>query len=233
MSQKPQKTKLLQAAKPGSGEASRAKRGRPKTPRDDQSVRKDLLEAAKSCLLTSSYHTISTRQIADVANSNVAMIRYYFGNKLGLFSELIETSTELAISESQAITALAAVPAERRTAIVVESLIKNNFEQPWLIRLIIDDLMNCDVELREMFLQKAVSRSSRLILAFIDLQISDGHFRTDIDKYFTQMSLLSITTFPFLTASVSREGFSFDIHSIDIELWIEHCVRVFESGVKH
>lgn len=217
---------------PDNVKISGAKRGRPKTPPDDQNVRKDLLEAAKICLMDSSYHSISTRQIAEVANSNVAMIRYYFGSKMGLFSELIESSADLAINANQAIAGLANLTAERRTAIIVEALIRLNIDQPWLIRLIIDDLMNCDAGLREMFLQKAVGKASEIILSFIDMQINDGYFRADIDKHFTQMTLVSITTFPFLTASVNREGFNFDIETLDIERWIEHCAQVFERGVK-
>lgn len=48
-----------------------------------------LLVAARNCFLADDYHNVSTRQIAEQANVNVSMIRYYFGNKEGLYEEMI------------------------------------------------------------------------------------------------------------------------------------------------
>lgn len=48
-----------------------------------------LILAARKLFLSDDYHAISTRQIADEAGVNVSMIRYYFGNKEGLYEEMI------------------------------------------------------------------------------------------------------------------------------------------------
>jgi len=48
-----------------------------------------LLDAAKVCFLADDYHAVSTRRIADEAQVNVSMIRYYFGSKEGLYEEMI------------------------------------------------------------------------------------------------------------------------------------------------
>jgi len=52
-------------------------------------VRERLLLAARQCFLSDEYHEVSTRQIAALAQTNVSMIRYYFGNKEGLYEEMI------------------------------------------------------------------------------------------------------------------------------------------------
>ena len=52
-------------------------------------VRERLLDAAKACFLADDYHAVSTRRIADAAEVNVSMIRYYFGSKEGLYEEMI------------------------------------------------------------------------------------------------------------------------------------------------
>ncbi len=52
-------------------------------------VRERLLDAAKACFLADDYHAVSTRRIADLAQANVSMIRYYFGSKEGLYEEMI------------------------------------------------------------------------------------------------------------------------------------------------
>lgn len=53
------------------------------------SVRARLLKAALDCFLNDEYHKVTTRLIAEKADTNIAMIRYYFGNKEGLYEEMI------------------------------------------------------------------------------------------------------------------------------------------------
>jgi len=48
-----------------------------------------LLKAALECFLADEYHNVTTRRIAEKAEANVSMISYYFGNKEGLYEEMI------------------------------------------------------------------------------------------------------------------------------------------------
>jgi len=52
-------------------------------------ARERLLKAALDCFLSDEYHNVTTRSIAEKARVNVSMIRYYFGNKEGLYEEMI------------------------------------------------------------------------------------------------------------------------------------------------
>jgi len=52
-------------------------------------VRARLVRAALDCFLADDYHRVTTRLIAERACANVSMIRYYFGNKEGLYEEMI------------------------------------------------------------------------------------------------------------------------------------------------
>ena len=52
-------------------------------------VRARLLKAALDSFLADDYHKVTTRLIAEKADANVSMIRYYFGNKEGLYEEMI------------------------------------------------------------------------------------------------------------------------------------------------
>lgn len=60
----------------------------------DLPVQQRLLNAARQCFLADEYHQVTTRAIAEKADANVAMIRYYFGNKEGLYEEMIRTTLE-------------------------------------------------------------------------------------------------------------------------------------------
>lgn len=52
-------------------------------------VRDRLVKAALDCFLADDYHRVTTRLIAERAGANASMIRYYFGNKEGLYEEMI------------------------------------------------------------------------------------------------------------------------------------------------
>jgi len=52
-------------------------------------VRARLVKAALDCFIADDYHRVTTRLIAEKAGANVSMIRYYFGNKEGLYEEMI------------------------------------------------------------------------------------------------------------------------------------------------
>lgn len=56
---------------------------------DQDSIRERLLTAALDCFLDDEYHKVTTRLIAERADTSIAMIRYYFGNKEGLYEEMI------------------------------------------------------------------------------------------------------------------------------------------------
>jgi AcrR family transcriptional regulator len=59
------------------------------TDESGNSIRERLLQAALGCFLADDYHKVSTRKIAEQADANVSMIRYYFGNKEGMYEEMI------------------------------------------------------------------------------------------------------------------------------------------------
>lgn len=52
-------------------------------------VRTRLIRAALDCFLADDYHKVTTRRIAYRAGTNISMIRYYFGSKVGLYEEMI------------------------------------------------------------------------------------------------------------------------------------------------
>lgn len=59
-----------------------------------QSVQQRLLQAALTCFLNDEYHRVTTRQIAAAADTSIAMIRYYFGNKEGLYEEMLRQTLQ-------------------------------------------------------------------------------------------------------------------------------------------
>ncbi|WP_428028530.1 TetR/AcrR family transcriptional regulator, partial [Altererythrobacter sp.] len=63
-----------------------------RTQQQNESVYARLLDAARECFLADDYHKVTTRAVAEKAGVNVSMIRYYFGNKEGLYEEMIRAT---------------------------------------------------------------------------------------------------------------------------------------------
>lgn len=62
---------------------------KPGRPKHDMHARTALIDAARSCFLYNSYDRVSLRQVAQKANVDPGMIRYYFGSKAGLFETMV------------------------------------------------------------------------------------------------------------------------------------------------
>ncbi len=54
-----------------------------------KTVRDKLLKTAKKLFASKNYSAVTIREIGNVADSNSACISYYFGDKLGLYKELL------------------------------------------------------------------------------------------------------------------------------------------------
>lgn len=62
--------------------------------KEAQPVPQRLVQAALTCFLNDEYHNVTTRQIAAAADTSIAMIRYYFGNKEGLYEEMLRQTLQ-------------------------------------------------------------------------------------------------------------------------------------------
>jgi AcrR family transcriptional regulator len=81
-------TKLNQKA-PAKGR-KKSGRGRPKQSDDGVKARGRLLDAAESLFAERGFYGVTTRQVADAASVDVALIYYHFKNKSSLFNGVLE-----------------------------------------------------------------------------------------------------------------------------------------------
>jgi len=63
----------------------------PEDSTEQKNIRQRLLVAGLQCFLEDDYHNVSMRQIASLADANMSMIYYYFGNKEGFFEEVLRS----------------------------------------------------------------------------------------------------------------------------------------------
>jgi len=75
---------------------------------DDRDTRERLIEAAGQLFADHGFRKVTVREICRVAHANVAAVNYHFGDKLGLYREVLEA----AIAAQQATTAAARAAGE-------------------------------------------------------------------------------------------------------------------------
>ena len=75
---------------------------------DDRDTRERLIEAAGQLFADHGFRKVTVREICRVAHANVAAVNYHFGDKLGLYREVLDT----AIAAQQATTAAARAAGE-------------------------------------------------------------------------------------------------------------------------
>lgn len=163
-------------------------------------VQQRLLDAARQCFLADEYHQVSTRTIAEQADANVAMIRYYFGNKEGLYEEMIRTTLEplLEVLDGPMLNSAAGVKD------YLELYYRTMSSQPEFPKLILKVLaLNQGPGRRfiQQLLERGRSRGSKKVAA---LQAA-GQIEAGIDPDSVRLAFVSLAMMPMLLKDFFEE----------------------------
>jgi len=217
--------KVAKTGKPGK------RPGRPMA-EGEQDVRQQLLDAAAHCLGQKSWSAISIREIAEQAGSNSAMVSYYFGSKAGLVHALLESVMAGKLLPAMDASVLAPIPAGERLQLILGEFRQLFGKHPWLLRLIVDDLVNEDKTLRKAFVSTLAGGSGAFLSSYIRLQQQDGYYRGDINVTWATVSLLSLMTFPLLATPILTDAYGMKANDLQGDRWITHTQSLFESGLR-
>jgi AcrR family transcriptional regulator len=204
----------------------RRTRGRPKTGHSDD-VRRALLVAARDLFLRYGYRAVSSRQIAAAANANVAMIRYYFGGKPGLYREMIDG---LLAPVRAGIDAMRAHQAAVNLPMFMTNMARLWAGNPWIAGLMIREVLSPDGPLRQIFLRDIASKVVPLVEQVVAGEIERGRLRPGLEPKLVVLSMMSLVVFPFLTLPISRPLLGVTTDEEFMNRFIRHITRLFESG---
>ena len=133
----------------------------------DVATRRRLLDAARRLFAERGFADVSVRDIVHEANANIALVNYYFGDKLGLYLEVVNQAIA-AVREfnTLALTAPEGCGAEERLRLFVRGLLYRVFElrgvDSWVHRLIQHELSR-PTELATRILQEAMAPRIRYL----------------------------------------------------------------------
>lgn len=189
-------------------------------------VRARLLKAALECFLADEYHKVTTRLIAERAEANISMIRYYFGNKEGLYEEMIrDTLSPLLdvldgpmLSSSEGFTDFFRLYYDRMT---------KRPEFPKLILKVLALNQGPGRRFIQQLLERGRTRGARKVA---DLK-NHGHIAPSVDPDIVRMAFVSLAMMPMLLKDVFEEQMG---HAMDAA-FIEDLARfngwLFTAGL--
>jgi TetR/AcrR family transcriptional regulator len=204
----------------------RRPRGRPKSAASDD-VREKLLTAARDLFLRYGYRSVSSRQIATAAGANVAMIRYYFGGKPGLYKEVCNGVIQPVRAR---IDAMAGGTASVELNAVLVAAMRMYATNPWLPGLIVREVLMPDGPLRAMFVKEFPERLVPLAEKLVRMQIESGVLRSDLDPKLTVLSMISLALFPFLALPVTSKVFGVRHDEEFLQRLAQHTTELIARG---
>lgn len=206
-------------------------RGRPKDPLKQQASKQALQQAARDLLEEKPYRSISIRELAERAGTQSAMVSYYFGSKEGLFIELLQTSGDMRHQAVSAMLELVKQSPRQSLPILVDRMIDLVCSEPWLVRLLQDEVLGQDSQLRDAFMQAIPKRLSGMILQLLAELRQQQVIRADLNLTFTTATLMSNILFPLISEPLMKETLGIQRSTLQSDEWKQHVTQVLTCGL--
>jgi AcrR family transcriptional regulator len=155
---------------------------------DTQDTRELLLKAASKLFAEKGFEAVTTRNLAEAADVNIAMIAYYFGSKDGLFKAMIEERFPKTVTKLRSIQKQEGTAWDKISAIIdlyVERIAGDGSFHKVVFREL---TLEHRTEHRELILS-GIEQNWKIIISYIEEGQESGLFKSDIDPEFTIASM--------------------------------------------
>ncbi|MEZ9699330.1 TetR/AcrR family transcriptional regulator [Vibrio sp. 10N.261.46.E12] len=201
------------------------KAGRPQKNLD---VRQLLIEHARDLFVVQPYDKVSTRLIADRAGVNIAMIRYYFGSKAGLFEAMLrETLRPMQLQMQR----LVEESSHENFLDLMRTYYKEMVKVPKFPRLIAQVMNMPPSEVQRELLEKVfhdVAKPAQDVI--FEKLVAQGVLRKDMDPKLCRVSYISLMVFPFIAPPPLLAIHGIEINEEFLNRLIEHNIQLMTEG---
>lgn len=191
-----------------------------------QTVRARLLAAALECFLADDYHQVTTRLISEKAGANASMIRYYFGNKEGLYEEMIRETLAPLLDVLDG----PLLDSAHGFADYLRLYYETMTTRPEFPRLILK-VVALNLGPGRRFIQQLLERGrSKAARRLADL-VAQGQIITDVDPDMLRMAFLSLAMTPMLLKDVFEEQMERHMDAAFMHALADFNGRLFAAGL--
>ncbi|WP_210446954.1 TetR/AcrR family transcriptional regulator [Vibrio crassostreae] len=201
------------------------KAGRPQKNLD---VRQLLIEHARDLFVVQPYDKVSTRLIADRAGVNIAMIRYYFGSKAGLFEAMLrETLRPMQLQMQR----LVEEGSHESFLDLMRTYYKEMVKVPKFPRLLAQVMNMPPSEVQRELLEKVfhdVAKPAQDVI--FEKLVEQGVLRKEMDPKLCRVSYISLMVFPFIAPPPLLAIHGIEINEEFLNRLIEHNIKLMTEG---
>jgi TetR/AcrR family transcriptional regulator len=204
--------------------------GRP--PAGGTGHRDALLDAARLSFATNGFSGSSLRDIAVVAKVTPALAHYYFSDKAGLLTAVVEERVAPLVAAVAGAVVAAEPNPEAALRAFVRAYTQTGALHPWLPQLILREVLSEQGVLREQFIMRFASGMAGMLKAHVASGQAQGLFRRDLDPAAAVMSIISLCIFPFIAAPLVSVVLGVRADPERADVLAEHHLGVLLSGFK-
>ena len=199
--------------------------------KSDGDVRRRLPESASRLIAERGFRGVGTREIARSADASPAMIAYYFGDKPGLLTAILDSLFDRLIEEVG--THVMASPDDVSVAeTFVRAYVGLISREPWIPQLIVREVLSNDGPLRAHFAERFAARAARVIPPLFTREVEEGRLRKDLDPMLGLLSLVGMCVFPFLAHPMVGDALGYELDERFAERLIAHTSRLYLDGAR-
>lgn len=197
-------------------------------PSDNIDVREKLIHHARELFVVMAYDKVSTRMIATKAGVNVAMIRYYFGSKEGLFETMLRETLSPIQKQLQT---LIADNSEKNFLDIMRTYYQEMIKVPQFPRLVAQVMHMPPSETQRKLLEKVFSDISKPMQGMMFNKLVDsGILRKDANPKLCRVSYISLMVFPFIAPPALLSVHGIELSEEFLSQLLEHNIKLMKYG---
>lgn len=197
-------------------------------PNDSIEARQKLIHQARELFTVMPYERVSTRLIANRAGVNVAMIRYYFGNKEGLFETMLRETMEPMKRQMEA---LLRDSSQQNFLDLMRTYYREMIKVPQFPRLI-TQVMHMDTgDTQRKLLEKVINDISQPMQQVMFTKLVDGKIlKPGVDPKLSKVSYISLMVFPFIAPPALLALHGIELNETFLNQLLEHNIKLMTDG---
>ena len=191
-------------------------------------VRQRLLEAAMHAFLAEDYQRVSMRRLAQDSGSNMSMIYYYFGNKEGLFEEVLRSWLKPLIDNMRS-------PDAEESPNSIEEFFRMYYQaslvNPRFPILIMKTINSTDAPGGRFLCETVIERGRQSGLQWARRMQAEGKIAKDVDLELLRIATVSMMMYPMLISDLLAKQLNEPIDEAFFNKLSTFFTRIMTHGI--